>query len=197
MSASLLDTSTFVIEQRRRLFEMRSRYGIFDEAGGQIGAVEQEKQSALAFLARLGTDLDVALPVTLTVSDSAGQPVLVVHKPWFRMTLAVARPDGMMLGSIAKRIQLGRARFTITDPSGAEIGEVRAQNWRAKDFTVTDQAGTEVAQATKKWRGLVTETFTDADTYVVSLTPQAGEPLRSLALAASLAIDVVMKQKDY
>lgn len=50
---------------------------------------------------------------------------------------------------------------------------------------------------TKKWRGLATELFTDADTYVVNLTPAAVEPLRSLALAASLAIDVVMKQKDY
>ena len=47
------------------------------------------------------------------------------------------------------------------------------------------------------WRGLATELFTDADTYVVNLTPAAVEPLRSLALAASLAIDVVMKQKDY
>jgi hypothetical protein len=72
--------------------------------------------------------------------------------------------------------------------------KIRAQNWRAKDFTVT--AGNVVARATKEWRGLATEMFTDADTYVVTLQPYATEPLRSLALAASLAIDVVMKQKD-
>lgn len=50
---------------------------------------------------------------------------------------------------------------------------------------------------TKKWRGLTTEMFTDADTYVVRLLPHASEPLRTLALGAALAIDVVMKQKDY
>ena len=193
---TLLEGPTFVVEQQRKLFEMRNQYRIFDESGDQIGAVGQVKQSALAIVARFGTDLDVALPVWLEVTDSAGRTVLLMHKPWFRMTFGVSGADGTLLGSISKRIKVGKARFTITDATGAEIGEIRAQNWRAKDFTVTDRAGHEVARATKEWRGLATEMFTDADTYVVRLQPYATEPLRSLALAASLAIDVVMKQKD-
>jgi uncharacterized protein YxjI len=197
MSTPLLQASTLVVEQRRKFFEMRNQYRIFDETGAQIGAMEQEKQSALAFLARLGSDLDVALPVTLNVLDAAGMPVLVFHKPWFSMTLKVARPDGMQLGTISKRIRLGKARFTLTDTSGSEMGEVRAENWRARDFAIFDASGTEVAKVTKKWRGLATEVFTDADTYVVNLESGVTDPLRSLALAASLAIDLVMKQKDY
>lgn len=196
MDPSLLDTSTLVIEQRRKLFEMRNQYRIFDETGAQIGAVEQETQSALTFLFRLGTDLDVALPVTLTVTDAAGQPVLVLEKPWFRMALSVSRPDGTRLGTVTKRIRLGKARFALSDSAGSEIGEVRAENWRAKDFAVVDHSGNEVARAAKQWRGLATEMFTDADTYVVSLPVEVADPLRSLALAASLAVDLVMKQKD-
>lgn len=197
MSApELLERSTFVVEQKRKFFELRNQYRIFDEGGDRVGGIEQTKQSPLTFLARLGTDLDVALPVTLEVSDAQGQTVLVLHKPWFRMTLEVSRPDGTSLGSIRKRIRLGKARFTLADPSGAEIGDIKAQNWRAKDFKILDQTGQEVAQVTKKWRGLATEMFTDADTYVVNLM-QSVEPLRSLAFGASLAIDVVMKQKDY
>lgn len=38
--------------------------------------------------------------------------------------------------------------------------------------------------------------FTDADTYIVELGSTT-EPMRSLALAAALAVDVVMKQRDY
>lgn len=196
MTRSLLDTSTLVIEQRRKLFEMRNQYRVFDETGAQIGAVEQDTQSALTFLFRLGTDLDVVLPVRLMVTDAGGQAVLALDKPWFRMTLSVSRPDGTRLGTISKRIRLGKARFTLSDAAGSEIGEVRAENWRAKDFAVVDHSGTEVARATKQWRGLATEAFTDADTYVVSLVAEAADPLRSLALAASLAIDLVMKQKD-
>jgi uncharacterized protein YxjI len=193
---SLLERSTFVVEQKRKFFELRNQYRLFDETGAQVGAIEQTKQSPLTFLARLGTDLDVVLPVTLEVSDTQGQTVLVLDKPWFRMTLKVSRADGTPLGSIRKRIRVGKARFTIADPSGSEIGDIRAQNWRAKDFTIVDQSGQEVARVTKKWRGLITETFTDADTYVVNLM-QSTEPIRSLAFGASLAIDVVMKQKDY
>lgn len=194
---TLLQRSTFVVEQRRKLFEMRNQYRLFDETGATIGTVEQVQQSALTFLARFVTDLDVALPVTLEVADETGGAALVLHKPWFSMTLSVALPDGTPLGKIIKRLRMGKARFTLVDANGAEVGEVRAENWRAKDFAVFDGSGNEVARVAKQWRGLATELFTDADTYVVQLTPAAVEPLRSLALAASLAIDVVMKQKDY
>jgi uncharacterized protein YxjI len=101
------------------------------------------------------------------------------------------------VGSIQKRIRLGKALFRLKDATGQAIGEVRAQNWRARDFEVADQNGQAVAQVTKKWRGLAREMFTDADLYTVTVQPHAPEPIRSLAVAASLAIDVVMKQKDY
>ncbi|MFP5333291.1 MAG: LURP-one-related/scramblase family protein, partial [Acidimicrobiia bacterium] len=194
--ADFFSQSTFVIEQKRKLFELRNQYRIFDEAGAQIGAVEQVAQSPLAIIARFGTDLDAMLPTTLELRDAAGTPLLRMHKRWFRLTLTVSKSDGTTLGSIAKRIRMGKARFTIADQSGSELGELRAQNWRAKDFTIVDQASTEIATATKKWRGLATEMFTDADTYMVSLQPYASEPLRSLAVAAALTIDVILKQSD-
>ena len=105
-------------------------------------------------------------------------------------------PDGQPLGQITKQVRLGKARFTLLDPRGAQLGEVRAHNWRAKDFSVFDGAGQAIARVTKRWAGL-RELFTDADTYVVEVSPSAVDPLRSLAVATCLVIDVVMKQKDY
>lgn len=196
VTTALVDQPTLVVEQIRKVFELRNQYRIFDESGDQVGAVEQERQSSWTFLFRLGTDLDVALPVTLNIADASGSTVLVVHKPWFRMTVQVSRPDGSPVGTIRKRIRMGKARFTIT-ADGREVGEVRAESWRARDFAVVDAQDTEVARAAKEWRGLATEMFTDADTYVVRIQPDTSEPLRSLALAASLTIDLVLKQKDY
>lgn len=195
MDTPLLSQPTLVVEQIRKIFELRNQYRIFDESGQQVGAVEQAQQSPLAFLARLGTDLDVFLPVTLHVTDASGAAVLLLHKPWFQRTVQVSRPDGSTVGTIRKRIRLGKARFTL-DAGGQEVGEVRAENWRAKDFAVVDASGGEVARAAKQWRGLATELFTDADTYVVRIEPSTAEPLRSLALAATLAIDLVLKQSD-
>ncbi|MEX1271732.1 MAG: phospholipid scramblase-related protein, partial [Acidimicrobiia bacterium] len=144
MTDSFFSRQTFVVEQHRKFFEMRNQYAIFDESGAKIGSIEQTKQSALALLARFGTDMDAMLPTTLELVDAAGQPVLELHKPWFKLTVTVSTPSGEQIGSIRKQMRVGKARFGITDPSGVELGEVKAQNWRAKDFTVLDQAGNEI-----------------------------------------------------
>ena len=195
MADELLGQQQIVVEQVRRFFEMRNQYGLFSTDGRRIGAIEQIEQSPLQFLVRLFSDLDVMLPTTLAVRGADGDTVLRLHKPWFRRRVEVTRADGTAVGAITKQLRLGKARFSLTSPDGQELGEVRAENWRAKDFSIEDGAGQEVARVTKRWRGLVTEAFTDADTYVVDLAGTS-EPLRSLALAAALSVDVIMKQKD-
>jgi len=193
-SASLLAEPVLIVRQKLKLVELRNRYGVFDRQGRQIGAVEQVTQSPLAFLARLFTSWDVALPMLLEIRGPAG-PELLVAKPWFTWRCQVSRADGVPLGQIVKQIRLGKARFALLDPRGAPLGEVRAENWRAKDFSVRDGGGQQVARVTKKWAGL-RELFTDADTYVVEVSPAAVDPLRSLAVASCLVIDTIMKQKD-
>jgi uncharacterized protein YxjI len=193
--AALLAEPMLVINQKLKLIELRNEFRIFDQHGNQIGVAVQARQSPLAFLARIFSDLDVALPMTLEVRDRAGGIALTLHKPWFRMACSVTRGDGMELGTIRKRIRLGKARFSLLDPSGRDIGEVRAHNWRAKDFSVLDSSGQELARVNKKWAGL-RELFTDADNYVIQLNPAAPDPMRGMAVASVLAIDTVMKQKD-
>lgn len=194
-SPGLLAHDAIVVEQVRKFFELRNQYGLYSTDGQRIGAIEQVEQSPLQFLARMFSDLDVALPTTLAVTDDQGVLVLRLHKPWFRWAVRVQGPDGAAIGTITKQVRLGKARFRLAGPDGAQLGEVRARNWRARDFSVLDADGDPVADVSKRWRGLVTEAFTDADTYVVELATSR-EPLRSLALAASLSIDVVMKEKD-
>jgi uncharacterized protein YxjI len=195
-AGSLLAQQVLIVKQRLKLVELRNEYAVLDQHGRQIGAVFQATQSPLAFMARVFTSWDVALPITLHIVGPGTVPELVVHKPWFTWRCRVTRPDGQPLGEITKQVRLGKARFTLLDPRGAQLGEVRAHNWRAKDFSVLDGAGQPIARVTKKWAGL-RELFTDADTYVVEVSPSAVDPLRSLAVATCLVIDIVMKQKDY
>ncbi len=194
-TSSLVAQPVLVVNQKLKLVELRNEYSVLDQHGSRIGSVRQAKQNPLAFLLRLFSDLDVALPITLEFINATGQTELVLHKPWFRWVCSVRHPHGAELGTIAKRFRLGKARFSLADPSGRPLGEVRAENWRAKDFSVTDAQGQEVARVTKKWAGL-RELFTDADNYVVQVAPALTDPLRSLAVASCLAIDVIMKQKD-
>jgi uncharacterized protein YxjI len=185
------------LHQRRKVFEMRNQYTLSDEEGTTIGTVEQVGQSAFTFIARLLSDWDVVLPVSLAVNDAEGNLVLALRKPWFRYAVAVTRGDGTKIGEVIKRVRLGKAQFGVVDADGQPLGEVKAENWRARDFRIEDTGATEVARVTKQWRGLATELFTDADSYAVTFPPTTGEPMRSLALAAALSVDLTMKQKDY
>ena len=194
-SPSLLGEPVLVVNQKLKLVELRNEYHVYDQHGRPVGSVQQARQSPLAFLLRLFSDLDVALPITLHFVNAGGRVELVLHKPWFRWVCSVRQPGGAELGTIAKQFRLGKARFRLADPGGGPLGEVRAENWRAKDFAVLDAGGQEVARVTKKWAGL-RELFTDADNYVVQVNPTLGDPLRSLAVASCLAVDVIMKQKD-
>jgi hypothetical protein len=195
-AGALLAQQVLIVRQRLKLIELRNEYDVLDPSGRQIGAVVQASQSPLAFLARVFTSWDVTLPITLHILGPGAVTELIVHKPWFTWRCRVVRADGQPVGEITKQVRLGKARFTLLDPRGAQLGEVRASNWRAKDFSVFDGAGQAIARVTKRWAGL-RELFTDADTYVVEVSPSAVDPLRSLAVATCLVIDVVMKQKDY
>ena len=192
----LADLPGIGIHQKRKFFELRNEYTLVDQTGMTIGTATQERQGFITLLARIGSDLDVALPSTIVVRDAAQTPVLEVHKPWFTSTVTVRTPDGQSLGSIRWKIRLGKRRFNLLGPGGEQLGEVQAQNWRARDFLVVDTQGNQVANVTKKWRGLFSETFTDADSYAVEFMPGLQDPLRSLAFGSALAVDLVMKQKD-
>jgi len=193
--ATLLDAPTLVVKQKLKLIELKNEYDVYHPDGHRLGRVAQVRQSPFALLTRIFSDLDVALPVHLEVQDEAGRVLLHLSKPWFRWVVDVSAADGTPLGSIGKQFRLGKARFRLTDPSGAPAGEIQARNWRAKDFSILDATGNQVGEVNKKFAGL-RELFTDADTYVVHIDPRTAEPLRSLVLASCLTIDTIMKQKD-
>ena len=183
------------VHQHRKFFELRNQYELTNEDGSSAGRVEQTKQSPLTFILRLVSSLDVALPVTLTITDASGADVLTLHKPWFTWKVAVADGSGRSLGTINRKIRIGKPVYVIAK-DGVELGEVRGEDWRSRHFQVVDAGGVEVGRVTKKWRGLLTEAFTDADSYGVEFAPQSSTTQRALALAAALTVDLVQKQKD-
>ena len=194
--SALLQTETLVVKQKAKLFELRNQYQLMDATGQPIGTVEQVNQSPLAVLTRIFSDLDVALPMQLEMRDATGLPALTIAKPWFRMRVEVLDADGTSLGFVRKQIRLGKARFQLVDPAGGIVGDVQAQNWRARDFLITDATGLEVARVAKQWAGVARELFTDADNYVIHVSPGLTGPLRGLAIGSVWAIDIIMKQKD-
>jgi uncharacterized protein YxjI len=202
-SATLAAVTTFFdgrsgigVHQKRKVFELRNQYTLTDESGADAGRVQQAKQSALAWLARLGTSLDAMLPTTLEVTDASGQRVLSLAKPWFTWKVTVRDPDGRTVGVIGRRMRVGKPVYTLAGPDGSGVGEIRAEDWRSRNFQVADPAGQELGRVTKQWRGLFTEVVTDADSYAVTFETHATSDQRALTFAGALTVDLVQKQKD-
>jgi uncharacterized protein YxjI len=157
--------------------------------------VKQIGQSALLRVLRLFIKTDSLLGITLEIRDASGAVALLLRKPAFRITCTISSPNGTVIGRIAARIRVGKVRMAITDPSGNQLGEIRAENLRAWNFNVQDSHGRLIARVDKKWAG-ARELFTTADKYRVELDPNLAGPLRSLVVASCLAIDTLLKQQQ-
>lgn len=115
------DRSGIGVHQKRKVFELRNQYTLTDESGASAGQVQQAKQSALAWLARLGTSLDTMLPTTLEVTDASGGRVLALEKPWFTWRVTVRDAGDRTIGVIGRRLRVGKPVYTLTGPDGGEV----------------------------------------------------------------------------
>jgi Scramblase len=108
--------------------------------------------------------------------------------------VALRGVQGRLTSAVEGLDKVGHARFGL-EAGGQRLGSVHAESVKEWNFNVQDPAGTEIARITKTWAGWVKERFTKADHYVVQMHRPLEEPLRSLVIAAALAIDVELKQR--
>ncbi len=184
-----------VVNQKAKLIEVNNEYAIYDQHGTQIGAVRQVGQSAAKKVLRVLTSVDQFMTHKLQVVDTTGRVLLALTRPAKVLKSKVLVQDGQGndLGAIVQQNAIGKIRFNL-EADGQVLGAINAENWRAWNFNVTDAAGTEVARITKTWEGLAKTMFTTADNFVIQIHRPLEDPLRSLVVASSLAVDTALKQ---
>ncbi|MEQ1787916.1 MAG: phospholipid scramblase-related protein [Acidimicrobiales bacterium] len=186
-----------VVNQKAKLIEVNNEYAIYDQNGTQIGAVRQVGQSAAKKVLRVLTSVDQFMTHKLQVVDVQGNVLLALTRPakLVKSKIIVQDGQGNEIGQIVQQNAIGKIRFGL-EAGGHTYGSINAENWRAWNFNVTDHAGTEVARITKTWEGLAKTMFTTADNFVVQIHRPMEEPLRSLVVASSLAVDTALKQDN-
>ncbi len=194
-AGSIFTEPVMVVNQKVKLVELTNEYAIYDQHAKQIGAVRQVGQGLARKAVRLLTSFDQFLSHVLQVVDMTGTPVLVLRRPAKLLKSRVIVEDAMgrSVGEIRQRNAIGKIRFALSS-GDVEVGSLNAENWRAWNFNIQDAQGTEVARITKTWEGLAKTMFTTADNYVVQIHKPLDEPLRSLVIAAALAVDTALKQ---
>ncbi len=192
---SIFTEPVLVVNQKAKLIEVNNEYAIYDQNGVQIGAVRQVGQSAAKKVIRVLTSYDQFMTHKLQVVDMQGAVLLALTRPAKLVKSKVLVQDGQgnEIGAIVQQNAIGKIRFNL-EAGGRTYGSVNAENWRAWNFNVIDEQGNELARITKTWEGLAKTVFTTADNFVVQIHRPLTEPLRSLVVSASLAVDTALKQ---
>jgi uncharacterized protein YxjI len=194
---TLFTEPVLVVNQKAKIIELANQYGVFDQNGNQLGAVNQVGQSTLKKALRLLTSVDQFLTHRMEITDRSGTVVLRITRPAkiFKSTVVVEAGNGTELGRVVQKNMIGKINFGL-ESGGQQLGAIKAENWRAWNFRIEDATGTEVARITKTWEGLAKTMFTTADNYVVQIHRRLPQPLLSLVVASALSVDTALKQDD-
>jgi hypothetical protein len=192
---SILGASVLVVNQRPKVLEVVTEYGVYGWSGARLGAVRQVGQSKAKQAARALTAFDQFFTHHLEIVDAAGDVVLRLVRPRkvLYTRVHVSGPTGP-IGTIRQRNVFGRIRFVLEAVSGHVHGYLRAENLRAWDFDLVDAVERPFGSIVKTWEGWGRTAFTRADCYVVRIDEPLPTPMRELAVAAALTVDLALKQ---
>ncbi|MGC3999048.1 MAG: phospholipid scramblase-related protein [Anaeromyxobacter sp.] len=175
--------------------EAANRYALLTESGALAGwALEQPGNWFIRMWlkARRPFEMDVV------AGEADQRPALRLSRPWtfWFARLEVRDGGGRSLGAIQERFSILRRRFDLVGADGQLLARLIGPLWKPWTFLLHPAEGErEVGRIEKRWSGLTSELFTDADTFLVTL-PQSSPALRRLTLAAAVVIDFKFFEND-
>jgi uncharacterized protein YxjI len=188
--SALFTEPVLVVNQKGKLFEVNAQYDVFDQHGQQIGAVQEVGQSVMKKAMAPSNRTR-----RLQVVDMNGRELLALTQPTrlVNAKMMVRSGDGTHIGQISQKLSFSYVRFRL-EADGQVVGSIKGENRRESDFSIEDAAASEIGRITRTGAGLTKEMFTKADNYVVEIHRTLEEPLRSLVIAAALAVDTALRQ---
>eukprot|EP01012_Entosiphon_sulcatum_P023674 TRINITY_DN28778_c0_g1_i1.p1 TRINITY_DN28778_c0_g1~~TRINITY_DN28778_c0_g1_i1.p1 ORF type:complete len:280 (-),score=57.23 TRINITY_DN28778_c0_g1_i1:27-866(-) len=193
-----LEVATQLLESITGLpvgWEQENRYQIWAKLNGQpapFAYAREEWQccSSLFFAWQRGFVINLTAP---PLGPYAARPLLRFERPFACCMPHVIVKDnqtGEQIGAVQQtkcgmvhctnQFQVQQSPYTIT---GGCCCPTR--------FAINDEQGQEVGFVQKSWTGFLSETLTDADTFALTLPPQATAEQRAALVAAVLLIDFV------
>ncbi|WP_018657360.1 phospholipid scramblase-related protein [Actinomadura flavalba] len=190
--SELFTSPVLRVEQPRRGPSARVRYKVSDGDGTLLATAEensaQSRAQTLKSVFPGKSNLDAR---GVVISDAGGEPLLVIDKPEGRTLIRVCRPDGTTVGTY-NTLHAGRT-FALRDGDDAKIGGLVGDLSR-RNFTIADADGKQVAVIRKRFSGVLTHLLTTSDKYDVEISADVPEPLRTLAVAGAIAMDLALHE---
>jgi len=176
--SSLAESPTVLLRQRREPWELlgietRNKYDVLHANGFPLGYAVQQGRGFLPAIARHFFGHAHSFEVHLF--DSQRVALAVARFPFrlFFRRMEVSDTNGVCLGAVQARWSLLGSRYHIEDSQGrisATLHRPLFSFWRFNVWRGIPGGarGRDMARIEKKWSGLMSETFFDADTFRIS-----------------------------
>jgi hypothetical protein len=190
----VLDESVLAIEQERQFgeavigIELRNHYRVLKVSGEVVYEVREAQDGMGAFFMR--QFLGSRRGFTLELRTPSGQVALELRRPytWFLSEMDVCGADGRLLGRIEQRWRFFSRRLDLLTPTGEILGFLYGPLFKPWTFQLI-RGDAEVGRIEKRWSGLLTEAFSNADNFTVRFAHGLDPRVRPLTLASAFLID--------
>jgi uncharacterized protein YxjI len=184
-----------IIKQRFEGFELlgyetRNKYEVLDEQNNKVAFAAEQGKGIFSFISRqfLGHWRNFEVHFFNENKDE-----FLIAKHPFRFyfeRLDIHEDNGALIGSLERKFSLLSKKFDVMNERGEVIYKMRSPIWKIWTFPFFKN-GREVASIQKKWSGLLTEAFTDKDTFLVDFGKESlSTNDKLIMLAASVFIDL-------
>lgn len=189
----LANTSGSVVRQKKHIgetllgIEAKSKFSIHDLQGQPLFFASEVGGSF--FTRQL---LKTLRPFSMEFQDDQEQCLLKCRRPfrWFFHQLQVTEPGGKVVGTVQREWSWVRRIYTVKDSQDRELFTLLGPVLKPWTFNVLQQ-GNQIGAIRKKWSGLLTEAFTQADNFGVEWPASLPVEHKALLLGAVFLIDIM------
>lgn len=170
--------------------ETRNRYEVITDKNSVLMQVEEESGSAITVLTRMF--LKSLRPFTMHLFSPQGALLYQIKRPFrfFFHEVEILKANGTVLGTVKRRFSFVRRIYSVADSQGVEIYELFGPFFHPWTFHIR-KGITDLGQITKKWSGLLKESFTDADNFGIVFPNKIDTNQKAVLLGAVFLIDFV------
>lgn len=190
---NLQSVSSLIITQSKEWgeiltdFETKNKYVVRNESGGELYYAAEEGGSII-----LRWFLKALRPFTVVVLNTDNKVLMRVKRPFrfYFHEATVVDASGESIGRLSKRFSIIRKKYSVFNSADKEVYQLFGPLFRPWTFIIKSD-GEEFGKITKKWSGLLTESFTDADNFGIEFPITWDVKLKALFLGAVFLIDFV------
>ncbi len=194
----MLQSNRILVKEQVGLLKLADRYDLFDPESGRSLGHCQEVPPWYSYLLRFVVNKIATPTVVEVIPEGRTQPLFRIRRG-FRLLRAVVQVEdalGRPIGTLRSKLLSFKIDISVLDTHERQIARVTG-DWKGWNFNLASPSGEILGTIAKKWAGVGRELFTSADNYMIELAEdKSGDnKVRTMLLAAALAIDICFKEK--